>query len=667
MADIFVSYARADRALIAPLVAALEAQGLSVWWDPEIKAGQEFDQLISAEMAAAKAVIAVWTPTSVDSRWVRGEAREAADRGVLVPVRFGNARMPLDVRSLHTIELDDWREDKASAPFQELLRALTPLIGTKVPKAQTPASGGAPRVRMTTIVSLDVAGYSKRTEADEAAAARQIMALRSRLAAIAVRRGGRIFNTAGDSIMLEFAAAQEAVAAIFELLDDRPLSEPETRVGAHLGDVTVASNGGLLGHGVNVAARLMVQAQPGRALISSELKGALDHQIARPMRDMGELVLAKMDTRIHAFEIVPENAAPNKGLAKAKLKPRHALAIGGTALIVLLAGFLAMKAFVPNRTKPAAPMSAGTLPAASASRSPDTASLAPAKPRIAILPFENLSPDPNNAFFTDGMHEEILTALANAAPGLDVISRTTMDSYKGKPVTIEQLAKDLGCSHVLEGSVRREGNEVRLTLQLINARDDSHVWAEDYDRKLTSAMALQSEVAKKVAEQLSLKIAPRVQAAATNDPLAYDLYLKARLARQNLTGYSDVREWNGAIALLDQAIKLDPNFVQAYLARFDIHFWLFTANYDVSQGRLDLARADLSKAESLAPNDPSVIAAKAAWAFLELDFSRALSLFEQAQSAGFADPNFLVWKASSFAAVGRFDRDLEAIRHAVAL
>ena len=128
MADVFVSYARADKARVAPLVAAIEAKGWSVWWDPEISPGQEFDDQIDAEIDAAKAVLVVWTPTSVVSRWVRGEAREAAERGILVPVRFEQARLPMDVRAIHTTDLDGWREDPASPLVQECLHALAAMI-----------------------------------------------------------------------------------------------------------------------------------------------------------------------------------------------------------------------------------------------------------------------------------------------------------------------------------------------------------------------------------------------------------------------------------------------------------------------------------------------------------------------------------------------------------
>ena len=118
MADIFVSYSRTDKARVAPLVKALEAQGWSVWWDPEITPGDEFDSLISRELEAARAVVVVWTPDSVESRWVRGEARDAADRGVLVPVRFENAKLPIDLRAMHTTELDGWGENRQGAAIR---------------------------------------------------------------------------------------------------------------------------------------------------------------------------------------------------------------------------------------------------------------------------------------------------------------------------------------------------------------------------------------------------------------------------------------------------------------------------------------------------------------------------------------------------------------------
>ena len=164
MADVFVSYARSDKARVAPLVAAIEAKGWSVWWDPAIDAGQQFDDQIDAELQAASAVLVVWTPTSVGSRWVRGEARDAAERGILVPVRFEDARLPIDVRAIQTTDLDKWGENPASAPFQDLLRSLAAVIkrqrtqSGKAAGLAPPAAVAAPRVAICVLPFANMSG-----------------------------------------------------------------------------------------------------------------------------------------------------------------------------------------------------------------------------------------------------------------------------------------------------------------------------------------------------------------------------------------------------------------------------------------------------------------------------------------------------------------------------
>jgi len=163
MADIFVSYSRSDKARVAPLVAAIKAKGWSVWWDPSIAAGQQFDDQIEAELLAASAVLVVWTPASVVSRWVRGEARDAAERDILVPVRFDNARLPIDARAIQTTDLDNWEDDPASAPFQDLLRSLSAVIGRQraaksVMPAATSAQSPAPRVAICVLPFANMSG-----------------------------------------------------------------------------------------------------------------------------------------------------------------------------------------------------------------------------------------------------------------------------------------------------------------------------------------------------------------------------------------------------------------------------------------------------------------------------------------------------------------------------
>src|SRR5580765_3488983 len=158
LADIFVSYSRTDKVRVAPLVAALEAEGWSVWWDPEIIPGEEFDGMISRELEAARSLVVVWTPQSVDSRWVRGEARDAADRGVLVPVRLDGAKLPIDFRAVNTTDLDGWGDDRESAAFKGLRKALEAKLGAPRRPALVPVA--ADREPEATICVLPFANMS---------------------------------------------------------------------------------------------------------------------------------------------------------------------------------------------------------------------------------------------------------------------------------------------------------------------------------------------------------------------------------------------------------------------------------------------------------------------------------------------------------------------------
>ena len=226
MADVFVSYARTDKARVAPVVAAIEAAGWSVWWDPEITPGQEFDSQIEAEMLAAAAVMVVWTPTSVVSRWVRGEAREAADRGILVPVRFEGARLPMDVRAIHTTDLDNWNEDRESVPFQDLLRALGGMIGRQ--RAGRPsqdvgagaaaagvAAASAPRVAICVLPFSNMSGDQEQEYFSDGISEDIITDL-SKVSALAVVSRNTAFTFKGKNVDVSQIAKQLKVSYILE-------------------------------------------------------------------------------------------------------------------------------------------------------------------------------------------------------------------------------------------------------------------------------------------------------------------------------------------------------------------------------------------------------------------------------------------------------------------
>ncbi|HTY92557.1 MAG TPA: TIR domain-containing protein [Steroidobacteraceae bacterium] len=386
-------------------------------------------------------------------------------------------------------------------------------------------------------------------------------------------------------------------------------------------------------------------------------------------------------TRLDAGRVTGEFAAHVAGLLEADvpepvLKPRavastHSKAMGpGSAAAMdareharpgprpkALATWLAGSAAVSALVLGAFLLSRHSVPVAPAANgdSAPTPSAAAERPRLAVLPFENLSPDPNNAFFTDGMHEEILTALANGVPGLDVISRTTMDTYKGKAVTAQTLARELHCSYVLEGSMRRDGNEARLALQLIDARSDRHVWAQDFDRKLVNIMALESEVAASVAAQISSKLqaGPATPVVATN-PAAFDLYLKARAGEEDAGENTPVGDWQNVQGQLDEALRLDPDFTRAYVERISVRVSLFVFNHDPAGAGLTAAHGDLAAARKLAPQDPLVTSAEALLAYAEKDYARALQLFETAEAAGLVDSRMAEWKGRLLFAMGRY-------------
>lgn len=292
-----------------------------------------------------------------------------------------------------------------------------------------------------------------------------------------------------------------------------------------------------------------------------------------------------------------------------------------------------------------------------ASSVPRIAPRASGKPRIAILPFENLSPDPANAFFTDGMHEEILTALSSNAPGLEVVSRTTMMSFKGKPVTAQQVARELGATHVLEGSVRREGDHVRVTLQLIDGATDNHLWSKDYDRALKDALTLQAAIASAVTDQLSVTMLTAAERAKPpTSAEAYDLYLKAALGFQELGTYSPLAAFRQVDDLLQKALSLDPNFALAHLQRARLRSLLFISNYEVSEESVKLWRSELDAARRLAPDDPRVLSGLAEYAFAaDHDWVTASGLFDRVETCGLTQPSTLSQKADMLISMGRLD------------
>ena len=235
----------------------------------------------------------------------------------------------------------------------------------------------------------------------------------------------------------------------------------------------------------------------------------------------------------------------------------------------------------------------------------------PATNGVAVLPFENLSPDPDNAYFADGIQEEILTRLASIA-GLKVISRTSTQQYQSKPRNLREIAKQLGVVHILEGSVQKVADQVRVSIQLINAQTDAHLWAESYDRNLTDILGIESEIAKRIAESLQTKLTGREEQALavkpTNNPEAYDAYLRGLAIQTRIATFSP-DPLRKAIGFFERAIQLDPNFAPAWARLSRAHAAFYFALDDPTAARRDAAKGALENAQKLQPNSPETLLA----------------------------------------------------------
>ena len=420
--------------------------------------------------------------------------------------------------------------------------------------------------KIAVIVALDVAGYSARTEADEAKTTAEVAALRQVIEGIAKTHGGRVFNTAGDGFMLEFASSLAAVEAAFALAEK---CEPKVRVGVHLGDVVVQPNGDLLGHGVNVAARLMAKSDPGAALISADVRRTIRGPFTERLVSRGLMQLDKMNETIEAF----------------------ALAAAASAMV-------------------AAPPKG-------------------AEPLLAVLPFDNLSNDPEMQFFSDGVSEEILQVLTRVA-GMRMIGRTSSFHFRGERKA--EAARILKATHVLDGAVRKGGARLRVNAQLTEAVTGAALWSERYDRDLTDVLAVQDDIAASVASALKVVFhcEPRN---AQIDPRAYESYLKAIQQRSVLTPESSQR----AQFLLEEVVALAPDFVDAWAALGTVRTILLPYDREsIGTPQHNAALAATSRALALDPNCANAYGTLAA---LKPAFAAYAEKIELAQRAVQLAPN----------------------------
>jgi TolB-like protein/class 3 adenylate cyclase len=462
------------------------------------------------------------------------------------------------------------------------------------------AEGTATRP-LAAILAADVVGYSRLMEADENGTLERLKAIRAELIDPRIaERHGRIVKTTGDGMLVEFGSVVDALRCATEVqarMAERNAAvsvDPriELRIGIHQGDIVV-EDGDIFGDGVNVAARLGGLAEPGGICVSARVQEDCTGKLDLAFEDMGEQALKNISRPLRVYRVHPDRA-------------------GDTA---------------PEALR--------------------TSLALPDKPSIAVLPFANMSGDPEQEYFADGMVEEIITALSRIR-WLFVIARNSTFTYKGHAVDVKQVGRELGVRYVLEGSVRKAGGRVRITAQLIDALSGTHLWADHFDGSLEDVFDLQDKVAISVAGVIepALQAAETARSAGrpTNDLTAYDLYLRA-LPRW--MSWEKDRVMQG-LQLLEQAIERDQCYGPALSSAAFCHVLMDSNDWPSDREANRRAGVDLARrALQIAGDEPSIVAyAAAVLGYFEPDIDAAMRLMERSLSL---NPSFAFgWLLSGF-------------------
>jgi adenylate cyclase len=438
------------------------------------------------------------------------------------------------------------------------------------------------RRKLIGILSADVKGYSRLMADDEEATVQTINAYRDVMAARIQEHRGRIVDAIGDNLLAEFSSVVDAVQCAVEIQVDlrtKNTDLPENRkmefrIGVNLGDV-IEDGQRIYGDGVNIAARLESLAEAGGICISGSAFDQVENKLDLGYEYLGEQAVKNISKPVRTYRVLmgPETSGAVV-YRKRRHDPKHRRRATLILLAILVAGAAAMGLW-KHRLGPSPSSEEMTFDKSSALELPD-------RPSIAVLPFTNMSGDPEQEYFSDGITEDLITDLSKVS-GLFVISRNSVFRYKGKAVQPEKVSQELGVRYLLEGSVRRSGDRVRITAQLIDATTGGHLWAERYDGELRDIFALQDEVTQKIVTALATELPDaRVSSSDTvsevsdvsqvegerepavrresGDLRAYDYFWRGRwyLQRFNKEGSDQARK------MFERAIELDPRFAAAY-------------------------------------------------------------------------------------------------------
>ena len=469
--------------------------------------------------------------------------------------------------------------------------------------------------KLAAILAADVVGYSRLMGADEAGTLAALKRHRETIFDPAVAaHNGRIVKLIGDGVIVEFSSVVDAVNCALSVqrsnaaAPEQSESQPAIalRIGINLGDVIVEGDD-IYGDGVNIAARLEPLAEPGGICVSSIVNESVGNRIDVRFQDSGDISVKNMDRPIRVWKWHPSATTPTAARSNAA-KPQ------------------------PNVA---------------------TAS-------IAVLPFTNMSGDPEQEYFSDGISEDIITDLSKIA-GLMVIARNSSFAYKGRSIDVRAVGRDLGVRSVLEGSIRRASNRVRITAQLVDATTGAHLWADRYDRDLTDIFAVQDDVTRRIVDALKVTLSPaertRLTDSGTPNIDAYDCYLRGR---ELLALNPKNRErFQQSTKLFMRALELDPSYSQAYAALSMAYNLDYQNRWsDNPDNSLQLAKHNAEQAIEKDPNEPFARLVASWAAMFEKDLDRAKSEVDIALSL---NPNF----SGAYASLGSIHtysgRPLEAI------
>ena len=434
------------------------------------------------------------------------------------------------------------------------------------------------RRKLTTILAADVAGYSRLMGDNEEATLRTLKTYREIIDGLIARHEGRIFSTAGDSVLAEFGSAVEAVRAAISIEEELKVRNAELaeqrqmkfRIGINVGDVMVEGDN-LFGDGVNVAARLEGLAQPGGICISGSAFDQVKNKLSIGFENIGPQEVKNIAEPVQTFRLIPGPVSVAGTTATPVGRRRWRIPVIAAAVVVIVAIAGAIAWWQPWAPK-VEPGSAARM-----------AHPLPDKPSIAVLPFANISGDKEQEYFSDGITNDIITELSKFS-NLFVIASNSVFTYKGKPVKVNEVARDLGVRYVIEGSIQKAANRVRINAQLIDATTSRHIWADRYDRDLKDVFAVQDEITKSIVTALEVILTGDEQRRAARRYTyvleAYDLFLRGRnhlfagretgaFMRGTRPAHLQARE------LFEEAIRLDPKFAAAYAEKSITYFFNF--------------------------------------------------------------------------------------------